>query len=149
MQEILNVFGIKWELLLIQAFNFALMLLVLYKFVYKPLFKVVEKREKKIKDSIAQAEAVEIMMKDTEEKRKEILSQAAKKADKIYKNEKKEAILIKQKAEIEAEHILEETTNQAKVQAEIEKERILKDAEKELVKTSVLLAEKILKKENE
>ncbi len=149
MQEILNVFGIKWELLLIQAFNFALMLLVLYKFVYKPLFKVVEKREKKIKDSIAQAEAVEMMMKDTEEKRKEILSQAAKKADEIYENAKKEAILIKQKAEIEAEHILEETTNQAKVQAEIEKERILKDAEKELVKTSVLLAEKILKKENE
>ena len=50
MQQLLSQLGINWELLVSQAVNFALLLIVLRLFVYKPLLKLLHDRRARIQD---------------------------------------------------------------------------------------------------
>ena len=52
MDEIIRVFGINWKLLAIQAVNFGLLLILLHRFLYKPLLKVIEERQMHIKKEL-------------------------------------------------------------------------------------------------
>jgi F-type H+-transporting ATPase subunit b len=55
MQELLSQLGINWELLLSQAVNFALLLIVLRIFVYKPVLKLLHDRRDKIEGGLLKA----------------------------------------------------------------------------------------------
>lgn len=82
---------IHWYQLLFQIINFSILIWGLNKFLYKPIIKVLEQRNKKIQDGIKAAE------KNLEEKAK--LSEFEK--------------IIKLKAEKEATKILNEAKKQA------------------------------------
>lgn len=71
MSELLSQLGIDWHLLLSQAVNFFLLLIVLRVFVYKPLLKVLHERRARIEEGIAKAHEaderllqVDVMAKD-------------------------------------------------------------------------------------
>ena len=48
MEEIAKVFGIHWKLLAAQMVNFSIALFVLHRYVYKPIFAILEKRQQKL-----------------------------------------------------------------------------------------------------
>jgi len=59
MQQLLDQLGINWQLLLSQAVNFVLLLIVLRIFVYKPLLKLLHDRRDKIEAGLVKAEEAE------------------------------------------------------------------------------------------
>src|ERR1051325_6896715 len=59
MSDLLNKLGIDWRLLLAQAVNFGLVLVVLRFTVYKPLLNVLKKRREKIEKGLHDAELAE------------------------------------------------------------------------------------------
>ncbi len=52
MQRFIEVFGINWKLLIAQLINFAILVFVLGKFVYKPIMKALDKRRHKIEEGV-------------------------------------------------------------------------------------------------
>ena len=56
MSEIIGVFGINGKLLVIQVFNFGILVLILWHFLYKPVVAMLEKREKVIAGGVRDAE---------------------------------------------------------------------------------------------
>ena len=48
MEKVLDVFGIDWKLLLINAVNFGLLLATLSYFFYKPMMRMLDLRRDKI-----------------------------------------------------------------------------------------------------
>jgi F-type H+-transporting ATPase subunit b len=56
MEQLLTQLGIDWHLLISQAVNFFLLLIVLRIFVYKPLLTVLRERREKIENGIIKAE---------------------------------------------------------------------------------------------
>jgi len=145
MEDILNVFGINWKLLLIQSINFGILLLVLYKFLYKPLFNIIEKRKEKIEKGVKDAEAAEEHLQNAQKEKEAILSKAAKDAEEVYANAKKSADRIKEEMLVDADHKKEEIIQKAKEQGENEKRSIIEKSKEEIARAAVLSAEKILR----
>jgi len=56
-ESLLGTFGINWKLLIAQLINFSVVLFVMWKWVYTPLLKLIEDRQKKIEQGIRDAEA--------------------------------------------------------------------------------------------
>jgi len=81
--EILDQFGVKPILLLAQIVNFIILLLVLKKFLYKPILKILEERKDKIAEGLANAEEIEKKLAQITEDRDKKLEQAAKETKKI------------------------------------------------------------------
>jgi len=69
MEEIAKVFGLDWKLLIIQAVNFGVLLLVLWYFLYKPVLKMLDERRGKIQKGVEDAENAEIRLTEIEGER--------------------------------------------------------------------------------
>ena len=74
--EILNNFGFEPILFFAQIVNFLIIYLVLKKFLYKPLLKVLNDRKHKIEEGLKSAEESNRLLKETIDKEQEILKNA-------------------------------------------------------------------------
>ena len=57
MSELFAASGINWQLLIVQAINFGLLLFILWYFLYTPILKLIDDRQKKIAEGVKTAEA--------------------------------------------------------------------------------------------
>ena len=64
MSDLLSQFGINWTLLIAQMVNFAVLVWVLAKFVYKPVIRVLDERRERIENSLTQAKSIEQKSRD-------------------------------------------------------------------------------------
>ncbi|TSC55412.1 MAG: F-type H+-transporting ATPase subunit b, partial [Parcubacteria group bacterium Greene0416_79] len=52
MPELLHALGINWGVFIAQIVNFTILLLVLAKFVYRPVMKLLDGRREKIRETL-------------------------------------------------------------------------------------------------
>ena len=131
MGELLQSLGIQWTKLIPQLFNFGIVLLVLWKWAYKPVFTMLEARQKKIAESVANAEKIQLELAKTEAERKRILTQADDVANGMIEQAREAANRVRevetQKAIAAAEQIITKAReaaaqDHAKMLAELKRE---------------------------
>jgi F-type H+-transporting ATPase subunit b len=66
MDQLLSQLGIDWRLLISQAVNFFLLLVVLRVFVYKPLLKLLHDRRARIEEGITKAEEADRRLQEVD-----------------------------------------------------------------------------------
>lgn len=71
MSELVEQLGLDWKLLLSQAVNFLILLVLLRRFAYKPLLKVLKERRAKIEGGLEKAEEAEARLLEVDEIAKE------------------------------------------------------------------------------
>ena len=81
--ELFAKLGIDWRLLIAQLINFVILFLALTFLLYKPLIGVLEKRQKKIADSLRDAERISEELRSAQDKSLAILSEARGEAGKV------------------------------------------------------------------
>jgi len=113
MQEFITHFGIDWKLFLAQVVNFSVILIVLRKFAYKPILKMLSDRREKIEEGIKMAALAEKNLKESDEMRNRTLQQAHGDALGIVNN---------------AEAIGKEKQDQILKQTDVKVEGIINDA---------------------
>ncbi len=127
----MEMLGIHWQKLIIQAINFAVVLVVLWKFAYKPIFNILEARKAKIADGIANAEKIKAELAKTETERQRILAQASDVANGMIEQAREAASRVRevetQKAIAAAEQIIAKAReaaaqDHAKMLAELKRE---------------------------
>lgn len=128
--------GVELPQLITQIINFAILLFLLTKFLYKPILKALTERKRKIAEGLEFAEKMKKEDEKTELKRQEIVKEAKIEGKKIIDEAKKDA--KKQQAEILDKANSEALEIKAKARVEIESERML--LEKELKTKTVEIA---------
>ncbi len=144
MEELIKTFHIDIKLIIAQAVNFGIVLLVLWKFAYKPILKTLNDRSSKIEKGIQDAENSQIKLADMEKKEKAVLLQAREEAQKIIQQAEKTAIANVQELEIKAKEQSEKTLEEAKKQIEQEKNKAVKEAKSEIAELVMSATEKII-----
>lgn len=128
-----------------QLVNFAILFTLLSVFVFKPLFKMLDERQKKIKEGVLKEEKAEQKLNDlreadkrlrikNEEDRKQILSKAE------TESEKRREKTMQALDEVKKELLLK-----AEKEAEDLKSKEMEKTKRDIVENSILLAEQILK----
>lgn len=144
--ELLNKLGIDWRLLIAQLINFCLVLLVLYKFLYKPLLKILAERESKIKNSLTQVDQIEKRLKETEKEAEGFILSAKKQAQEILAETEKLALERRTEQLAKTKQETEKIIQDAKVTIQHEKETMIQSAKDELAGLVASLTEKFLHK---
>jgi F-type H+-transporting ATPase subunit b len=148
MSALFAAFGIDWRLLLIQAINFALLLSALTYFLYKPVLKIIDDRQKKIAEGVQTAELAAKKLEDAKSEGEQIVGGAAREAEGLVagartRAEERGAEIVKA-AEARAHATLKDATERA----EESKRAALKQSEREIARAAMLAAEKILRQKN-
>src|ERR1700744_6219488 len=105
-----DALGIHWQSLLAQTISFSLVLLVLWKFAYGPIFAMLQARREKIAEALANAEKIKTDVARTEAERQRILTEAGDQANRLIDDARQAAARVRetetQKAIASAEQIL-------------------------------------------
>lgn len=130
--ELLTNLGIDWRLLIAQLINFAVLLAVLYKFLYQPVLKLLHDRTARIEEGLKNAEVVNNKLREAVAVYDAKVREARSAAQKILEATKKEGEALKVEltavAQKEAAKILES----GRARLAVEKEKIMHEAEHEL-----------------
>lgn len=145
MVEILNVFGIDVKMMLIQAVNFAIVLGVLWYFLYTPLIKTIEKRREDTIKAVADAERAANDLAEADSKKKEIVSKATMQAEEIVSNARSTAKEKESEILSDAAHKSERIIGDAHKAGEEAKKQYIAESKEEIAKMVVLGVEKTLR----
>lgn len=148
MEQIIEAFGIDWRLIAIQMFNFAILMGILWYFLYTPILKILKEREDKIAKGVREAEEASVKLQEADREKKQVLTEAQIQAEDIALRAKSHAIEksveILEAAEIRAHTIVAD----AEAKGEGIKVAAHKASEAEIAKVAILAAEKILREKN-
>jgi F-type H+-transporting ATPase subunit b len=140
--EVIEHFGINPILIAAQIVNFLIILYILKRFLYKPIFAVFKKREQTIKEGMAKAEESKKVLDQALTKEKKIIKDAQDTAKKIIQDARDQAQLLSKGIEEKTKKQSDRMIEDAKVQIELE----TKKAELSLNKHVSDLSVKFLKK---
>lgn len=145
--EALGKLGLNPWLLIAQIFNFALLLGILYYFLYKPILKMFHDRSRKIDEGLQNAEKLKADAAASEQRQKEALEQARQEAQRIVEqaarlgDEEKKKIL--EMAHEESRKIVDRTLKEINA----EKKQIMSEIKKEVGAMVVNLSLDMIKKQ--
>ena len=91
MDSLISTFHIDWHLIVAQLVNFAVVILVLWRFALKPLGKLMDERGQTIAGGLENAKKQEDLLKAQQAQYDATLAQARAEAATIMKDVKKEA----------------------------------------------------------
>lgn len=145
MGEIITAFGIDWKLLVIQIFNFAILVAVLSYFLYRPVLKILSDRQKKIEQGVADAEQAAESRAQAETEKGKVLEAAHGEAKEVVAraevHAKEKADTVIADASMRSERILESAAQRAE---EVHAQAI-EESEADIAKMAVLAAEKVMR----
>lgn len=141
---ILSSLGIDLSLFVFQLINFAVVALILWFLILKPLTKKMAERQKMIDKSIDQTKAIEKNLAQSEEQFQAKILQAKKEANKIIALSREEAVKTTQVVKDQAQQEIEKVKDQAQKQILKEKEIARQEIRNEAANLIAAAAEKFL-----
>ena len=148
MGDLLQPLGIQWTKLSPQLFNFGIVMFVLWKWAFPPIFNMLDARQKKIAESVENADKIKAELAKTESERQRILNQASDTANKMIEQAREAAARVREVETQKAIAAAEQIIAKAREAAAQDHARMLADLKREVgrlvVQTTTTVTGKIL-----
>ena len=135
-----------WQILFSLA-NLTLLFLIIKKFLFKPVNKMLEKRRAALNEQYAAADEAKKSAEQNEQYWKEKIGTAEAEADAIMQNATEKAKYRSQKMLEEAKDRANGIVRQANAEAELERKKATDGIKREIVDVSAALTEKLISRE--
>ncbi|MFA5107079.1 MAG: F0F1 ATP synthase subunit B [Patescibacteria group bacterium] len=142
--ELITQLGINWKLLIAQVINFFILLFVLYRFAYKPILRMLNKRTATIEKSLDDAKQIERNLAESAKEKEAALKSARQQAQKILDEVMQKAEALRQEKLKLANAEVEEIVKRTKAELAQAKITLVKEAQAEVADVVVQAVEKIL-----
>lgn len=143
--SIVGMFGLNWKLFLAQLVNFAIVLFVLWKWVWKPVTSNMEARTKKIEDSLLNADQLNKDKREFDAWRDAEMSKARQEATEIINTAKQQAETVKTEVVEQTKAEQQSLIDRAEQELVQQKVKMLQEAQGELAEIVVMASEKLLR----
>jgi len=140
--QVFAAFGIDWRLLLINAVNFAFLMLALWYFLYGPLMRILEERRQRVAQGVRDAEAAAQRLNEIEETRADLLHKAGNEADEIIARAREVGGEKEKQIVAQGEQVAASILKDAHAEAAELKHQAIEESKKEVAKLIVLGLEK-------
>jgi F-type H+-transporting ATPase subunit b len=137
--------GINWKLFVAQIVNFAIVLFVLWKWVFGPVGSALEKRRERVEKSLKDAENIEKRVQEFERGQEERVAKARMEAEGIISKAGGAAAALKAQVQSEARGEAERIIRTAKQTIESEKQQAILKIREEAAELTVMATEKVLR----
>ena len=137
--------GINLPLLLAFIVNFIILFVLLSVILYKPVLKMLDERQVKIKDSMEQAERIKQQITETEGNIKTQLDSARKEGQRIIAQSEQMGERLKAETKEEARREAESLVSKARVEIQRQRDKDIEQLRKQFADIAILAAEKVIK----
>jgi F-type H+-transporting ATPase subunit b len=149
----MDTLGIQWQILLAQTISFSIVLFVLWRFAYRPVFAMLEARRQKIAEAMANADRIKTELARTEADRQKVLADAGDQANKLIEEGRAAAARVRAEETQKAVAAAELIVAKAREAAAQERRQMLGELKREVgrlvVQTTANLAGRVLTPEDQ
>ena len=131
-QQIASTFGVDWPHLIAQIISFCIVCLLLQRFAYKPILKMLEERRQQIAQGVADTEKIKAELAETEVQRQQILLQANAQATTLIEEAHTAAARVQQQETRKAIAAAEQIIVKSREAAAQEHARMLAELKREV-----------------
>jgi F-type H+-transporting ATPase subunit b len=153
LERVVTTFGVNWPQLLAQVASFCIVCLILYRFAYGPVLKMLEVRRQQIAQGLARAEQIQAELARTEAQRQEVMAQANAQASKFIEEARAAAARVQEQETRKAVAAAEQILSKAREAAVQEHDRMLAELKREVgrlvVQATTTVTGKILTSEDQ
>lgn len=135
----INVLG-----LVVQAFNFGLLLFLLHRFAYKPLVGMLDQRAARIREAMERTEEIQRQAERTEAEFAERLSEARREGQAIVARANEAADRIRRDAEERARQEAEDFLRKARAEIERDRQQAVAELRAQVADLAVLAASRLV-----
>lgn len=143
--EALHALGINLPSLMWHTVNFILLVVLLTKFLYRPVVRTLDERAARVKESMERAETIKEHLVRTGEETKRQLEAARKEAQAIVDQANQMAQAVKAQARQEAQAEAEKIVARARAQLEQERELAVTELRREMADLVIAAATKVIR----
>ncbi len=143
MEKIIADFGVQPVYLAAQMVNFLILLVILNKFLFKPILKVLEERKRTVSETLSNADQIKSKLSQAEQDVEAKLSDASRQAKMILENASNQAQKIIEDARQKAQQDADEIIHNGKEAVDAERQAMKKEVQKEFAGLLVLGVEKV------
>jgi F-type H+-transporting ATPase subunit b len=136
--------GINGPLLIAFVVNFAILFVILSLVAYKPIVKMLNERQAKIKESMEQAEKIKEEAARSEQEIKTHLEQARKDGQSVIAQATQIGERLKEEAKDSARHEAESVISKARAEIQRERDKAIEELRTEFADIAILAAEKVI-----
>ncbi len=137
--------GVNWQLLIAFIINFFILFGLLMAVGYKPILKLLDERQAKIKESLEMAEKIKDQTSRSEEQIKAAVEAARKEGQVIIGQASQIAEKIKEEAKEGARKEADAIISKARDEIKLERDKSIAELRSEFSNLTVLAAEKVIK----
>ncbi len=131
-QQIANTFGVDWPHLISQMISFAIVCLLLQRFAYKPILRVLTERRQQIAEGIAEREKIKQELAQAEARKHQIALEADAQATKVVEEAHAAATSVRIRETQKAIAAAEQIIIKSRQAAEQERAQMLRELKQEL-----------------
>ena len=152
-QQIAQTFGVDWPHLIAQIISFSIVCVLLQRFAYKPVLKMLEDRRRQIEEGIANTKKIADDLAQAEAHRQEMLTQTNEQITKLIEEARAAAARVKDQETQKAIAAAEQILAKSREAAQQDYARMLADLKRELgrlvVQATTTVTGKILTPEDQ
>jgi F-type H+-transporting ATPase subunit b len=141
---VVGTLGLNLKLFIAQLINFAIVLFVLWKWVFTPITKALSSRTEKIEASLKTAESIAQERQQFSEWQKQQMTAVRQEAGSVLVEAKNQAEALRNSMLIETREQQEQILAKTKTQLEAERTQTMESAKAELANLVIAASEKIL-----
>lgn len=147
-QELAKTFGVDWPHLLAQTVSFAIVCVLLYRFAYTPVLKMLEARRQQIAQGLANTEKINAKLQAIDAERQHVLEAAHAEGARIVEAARETGRKITEQETLHARILGQQMLRRSRDAAEQERRRMVADVRRDVtrlvVETTAAVARKVL-----
>ena len=152
-QQIARTFGVDWPHLGAQIISFCIVCILLQRFAYKPVLKMLEQRRQQIAEGLADTERIKAELTRTEAQRQEVMMRANAEATKLIEEARLAAARVQEQETKKAIAAAEQIIVKSREAAAQEQARMLVELKREVgrlvVQSTTALTGRVLSPEDQ
>lgn len=152
-EQIARTFGVDWPHLIAQIISFGIVCVVLHRFAYRRVLRMLKERSQKIAEGLANAEKIKSELARTEDQRQDVLAKANSQATKLIEEAHAAAARVQeqetQKAIAAAEQIILKAREAAAQEHARMFAQLKRDVGRLVVQSTITVTGKILTPEDQ
>ena len=145
--QTLDIISINFWNILISLVNLLILFLLVKKFLFKPIKRIMARRQEEVNKEYAEAEKARAAAEENQALWEEKMTTADEEADSIVKAAVEEAKVKGNRIVAASQNRAAEIIHHAELEADVERKRVEKEVKAEIVDVSTKLTEKMLERE--
>ncbi|MGE3271667.1 MAG: F0F1 ATP synthase subunit B [Chloroflexota bacterium] len=142
--DVLTTLGIDGPAFLWHTLNFAVLIFLLTKFLYKPVVGMLDERARRIEESLAAAERAQADVARADREREELLTTTRREIQEMMTTAQQVADRIQSDARTSAQAEAQRIVETARQEAEAERAQAMAELRREVASLAVMAAERVI-----